>query len=199
MMMTEALRPWIRSAQSGNTEATAFVAESFIPLVKQISKSYRWNANITEDEAQSSAWQGVFRCIMEYDLSRPGYVPYYMTKYIRKFVTNCERRVKIDNKYVKDWQEEDGSMTDVPKWLCDQRAADPLEEAIKKVLLQEVFKIYNTLPLSMQRAIFLRCHGYTFSEIAAKIHTTYFTARRDYLNGIEALRRRLVETELRGP
>lgn len=190
MIVTEAMRPWIRLAQEGDDEAAQIVLSKFKPLVDLYTARYG-KVYASYEDAKSVAWQGVITCIREYDFATTKPVVYFMAKSIHRQLNVHGRESAMYHEHVFDVEDECGQMTDLPSWLEDTTTRTE-DIALRKVVIQSAKSYLKKLHPMVHEIIFHRCQGKSFREISRKMGMSHSTTKKLYDKGINEIRRQMI-------
>ena len=110
--MTEAVRPWIQLAQSGDghlrDEAVRAILRIYGGLIAREAGRCKLSY-VGRDEAKAAAEEGIYEGIVSYDLAtplaHPGELTYHMAKYARRAVRNAVRRCESWYRHIDKFEE----------------------------------------------------------------------------------------------
>ena len=124
--MTEALRPWIREAQNGSTEAVEFILEQFHPLICKHSRKNRHHYD-SMDEARSTALdlgKGSGPLLHAFDLNSDEDAPRAFNRTIQSWFRRESRQNQVYWARVEKNIAGEDAATDLPP-IIDELAPDP--------------------------------------------------------------------------
>lgn len=121
--MTEALRPWIREAQNGSTEAVEFILKQFHPLICKHSRKNLHHYG-SMDEARSTAHLAIIDCIHAFDLDSDEDAPRAFNRTIQSWFRRESRQNQVYWARVEKNIIGEEAATDLPP-IIDDLAPDP--------------------------------------------------------------------------
>lgn len=121
--MTEALRPWIREAQNGSTEAVEFILKQFHPFICKHSRKNLHHYG-SMDEARSTAHLAIIDCIHAFDLDSDEDAPRAFNRTIQSWFRRESRQNQVYWAGVEKNIIGEEAATDLPP-IIDELAPDP--------------------------------------------------------------------------